>query len=144
MERDLDIAELRDKRKEIEKKIDEIKEKIEPKKEEVVLKAAPKPTSGYQIRSGQNNFPYSQEALKKNYENQKKYLERFNAAKEKRMKERKALEEKKALESKNEEILKNMKMNIPESIPIFVKVNEVLKSTVRKVKDLAKEKVMTK
>jgi len=59
------------------------------------------------------------------------------------MKERKALEEKKALEYKNEEILKNMKVNIPKSIPIFDKVNEVLNKTIQKVKDLAKEKIMT-
>ena len=98
---------------------------------------------GYQIRSGQNNFPYPKESLKRNFENQKKYFQRLNAAKEKRMKERKALEEKKALESQNEEILKNIKNNLPDSLPIFEKVNEVLKNTVDKVKDLAKEKVMT-
>ena len=63
-------------------------------------------------------------------------------AKEKRIKERKALEEKKLLESKNEEILKNMKMDMC-SIPIFAKVNDVLNKTVQKVKLLAKEKIMT-
>ena len=146
MEQALDLEEIREKRKGIEKKIDEIKAKIEPKKEEVILKAAPAPvkTGGYQIRSGQNNFPYSKEALEKNFQSQKKYFERLNAAREKRMKERKALQEKKALESQNEEILKSMKVNIPESIPIFARVNEVLKNTVDKVKDFAKEKVMTK
>ena len=147
MERDPDMCELRDKRNEIQQKINEIKEKIEPKKkEELILKEFPKPVKkgGYQIRSGQNNFPYPKDAIKRNQEKQKKYFERLNAAKEKRMKERKALEEKKALESKNEEILKNLQENIPESIPIFVKVNEVLQSAVQKVKDLAKEKVMTK
>ena len=82
--------------------------------------------------------------IKRNFEKEKKYLEKFKAAKEKRMKERKALEEKKALESENEEILKNMKINLPQSIPIFIKVNEVLKNTVQKVKQLAKEKILTK
>ena len=146
MERDLDMCELRDKRTEVQNKINEIKEKIEPKKkEDVILKEFPKPAKkmGYQIRSGQNNFPYPKESLKRNYEKEKKYFERLKAAKEKRMKERKALEEKKALESKNEEILKNMQNNMPDSIPIFIKVNEVLKNTIQKVKDLAKEKVMT-
>ena len=36
-----------------------------------------------------------------------------------------------------------MKVNIPESIPIFDKVNEVLNKTIQKVKDLVKEKIMT-
>ena len=146
LERDLDMAEFRDKKKEIEQKIDEIKKKIEPKKEEIILKAAPKPVSkgGYQFRSGQNNFPYSQAALKANFENQRKYMERFNAAKEKRMKERKALAEKKALEEKNEVILKSAKINMPDVIPIFSKVNDVLNKTVQRVKLMATEKVMTK
>ena len=145
MERDLDMEEFRDKKKEIDKKIEEIKKKIEPKKEEVILKAAPKPvTSGYQIRSGQNNFPYSQAALKANFENQRKYMERFKAAKEKRMKERQALAEKKASEEKNEVILKSTKIKMPDVMPIFEKVNDVLNRTVQRVKLLAREKIMTK
>ena len=95
------------------------------------------------IRSGQNNFPYSKEAMARNFEKQKKYFERLKAGKEKRMKERKALEEKKLLESNNDEILKNMKMEMPGAIPIFAKVNDVLNKTVQKVKILAKEKIMT-
>ena len=89
MERDLDMCEYRDKRSEVQKKIDEIKKKITPKKkEEIILKEFPKPVKkmGYQIRSGQNNFPYPKESLKRNFENQKKYFQRLNAAKEKRMK----------------------------------------------------------
>ena len=146
MERDLDMSEFRDQRKEIDKKMDEIKNKIEPKKEEVILKEAPKPvkSGGYSIRSGQNNFPYSKEALKRNFENQRKYFEKFNAAKEKRMKERKALKEKIALEAKNEVNVEDIKIDMPGTIPVFVKVNDVLNKTVKKVKLLAKEKVMTK
>ena len=68
----------------------------------------------------------------------------MNAAKEKRMKERKALEEQKALEAKNEINLKDIQANIPGAIPVFEKVNRVLRSTIEKVKKLAKEKVMTK
>ena len=147
MECALDLSEFREQRNEIDKKIEEIKKKIEPpKKEEVILKDAPKPakSGGYWIRSGQNNFPYSKEALKKNFENQRKYQEKFKAAKEKRMKERKAQEEKKALEAKKEVNLKDIKMEIPEAIPVFIKVNEVLNKTVEKVKLFAKEKIMTK
>ena len=146
LERDLDMCEFRDQRHEIDKKIEEIKKKIEPKKEEeVILKSAPKQEKkgGYMIRAGQNNFPYSKEALNRNYEKQRKYFERLKAGKEKRMKERKALEEKKLLESNNDEILKNMKMEIPGTIPIIAKVNDVLNKTVQKVKIFAKEKVMT-
>ena len=40
--------------------------------------------------------------------------------------------------------LKDIKLNIPGAIPVFAKVNDVLKATVEKVKKLAKEKVMTK
>ena len=67
----------------------------------------------------------------------------MNAAKEKRMQERKALAEQKALEAKNEINLKDIQSNIPDAIPVFIQVNKVLKSTVEKVKRLAKEKVMT-
>jgi DNA repair exonuclease SbcCD ATPase subunit len=122
MEKDLDFYELKDKKTELEKKRKEIKKKIEP---EIVLKAskpAPKFTGGY--RSGQNNFPYSKAALDKNFENQRKYFEKLNAAKEKRMKERKALEEQKSLEAKNEINLKDIQTNIPGTIPVFEKVNK--------------------
>jgi len=99
MEQALDLDELREKRKEIEKKIDEIKKRIKPKKEKVILKAAPAPvkTSGYQIRGGQNNFPYSKEALKKNFENRKKYFEKFNASKRKKNERKKSFRRKKSL-----------------------------------------------
>ena len=142
MERDLDFYELGDKKGELNKKKDELKKKIEPKKE-VILKQAPKS----KVRSfpgGPNHFPIQTEALRRNEEKRIKYFEKLNAAKEKRMKERKALEEQKALESKNEINLKDIKLNIPGAIPVFAKVNEVLKTTVEKVKKLAKEKVMTK
>ena len=142
LECSVDMEEFYDQRKEIDKKIEEIKKKIEPKKEEVILKAAPKPKGGNWCRSGQNNFPYNTAALRKCEEERKKYFEKVKEAKEKRIKERKALEEKKLLESKNEEILKNMKMDM-RSIPIFTKVNDVLNKTVQKVKLLAKEKIMT-
>jgi len=144
LEKALDMDEFTEQKNEIDKKIEEIKKKIEPKKE--VLKAAPKPikTEGNMFRSGQNNFPYSKEAIRINEENRKKYFEKLNAAKEKRMKERKALEEKKLLESENEEILKNMKIEMPDAIPIFSKVNKVLDLTIHRVKLLVREKVMTK
>ena len=127
---------------EIKKKIEEMKEKQEPKKEEVILKQA-KQEKKYWCRSGQNNFPYNKEALRKAEEQRKKYFEKLDAAREKRKMERKALEEKKLLESNNEEILKNMKIDMPGAIPIFAKVNDVLNQTVLKVKRLAREKVMT-
>ena len=81
--------------------------------------------------------------MRRNEENRKKYFEKVKEAKEKRIKERKALEEKKLLESNNDIILKNIKTDMPDSVPIFKKVNEVLYKTVQKVKLLAKEKVMT-
>ena len=145
MERDLDIDELREKKFEMKTKMEEIKKKIEPKKE-VVLKKAPEKTvnTKYWCRSGQNNFPYNKEALKKAMEERDRYFKRFNEAKEKRLKERKALAEKKALAASNEINLKDIKLNIPEAIPVFNKVNDVLRTTVVKVKKLAKEKVMTK
>ena len=151
LERDLDLGELSDKRNEIINIIKEKKKKIEPKKEEEIkLKSEPKPEpvkkseGGYSIRAGQNNFPYSKEALKRNFEKQKKYMEQLSAAKEKRIKERKALEEKKLLENKNEEYIKDMlNAENPDSIPVFMKVNEVLKKTIEQVKSLAKEKIMT-
>ena len=142
MEKNLDFYEFKDKKTELEKKKEEIKKKIEPK---IVLKApkpVPKYTGGWY--AGQNNFPYKKEALQKGFENQRKYFEKLNAAKEKRMKERKALEEQKALEAKNEINLKDIQANIPGAIPVFEKVNRVLRSTIEKVKKLAKEKVMTK
>ena len=150
LERDLDLGELSDKRNAIINIIKEKKKKIEPKKEEEIkLKAEPKPepvkkSGGYQIRSGQNNFPYPKDALKRNFEKEKKYKEQLKAAKEKRLKERKALEEKKLLENKNEEYINEiLKIENPEAIPIFMKVNDVLKKTIEQVKVLAKEKVMT-
>ena len=82
--------------------------------------------------------------MRKREEERLKYLEKVKAAKEKRIKEIKALDEKKLLESKNEEILNNMKNNMPDAIPIFEKVNTILNRTVLKVKELAREKVMTK
>ena len=142
MEKDLDFYELQDKKSELITKRDELKKKI-PKKEEVVLKQAPKKPT-YWCRSGQNNFPYNKEAMRRNEEKRKQYFEKLNAAKEKRMKERKAAEEKKALQAMNEVNLKDIKINIPGTIPVFTKVNEVLRSTVEKVQKLAKEKVMTK
>ena len=79
--------------------------------------------------------------MRKKEEERKKFYEKVKAAKEKRIKERKALEEKKLLELNNEEILKNMKINMPDTIPIFEKVNAVLNKTVLKVKELAREKL---
>ena len=143
MERDLDFYELQDKKSELIKKRDELRKKIPKKEEKVILQQHPKKQS-YWCRSGQNNFPYNKEALKRNEERRKQYFEKLNAAKEKRMKERKEAEEKKSLEAKNEINLKDIKLNIPGAIPIFTKVNEVLKTTVEKVKKLAKEKIMTK
>ena len=139
----VDMEEFSDKRNEINKKIEELKKKILPKKEEVILKDVPQKKT-FMGRSGQNNFPYNKEAMIRNEEARKKFFEKVKVAKEKRMKERKALEEKKLLESNNEEILKNMKINMPDAIPIFAKVNAVLNKTVLKVKELAREKVMTK
>ena len=141
----VDMEEFADKRDEINKKIEELKKKIKPKKEEVILKDASKPTKKtFMGPSGQNNFPYNKEAMRKKEEERKKFFEKVKVAKEKRIKERKALEEKKLLESNNEVILKNMSINIPDAIPIFKKVNVVLNKTVLKVKELAREKVMTK
>ena len=65
-------------------------------------------------------------------------------SKEKRAKERKALEEQKALEEKKDALRKNMKVNMPDALPIFDKVNEVLSRTVQRVKLIARQKVMTK
>ncbi len=149
LECDLDADEFREQKKEIDKKIEEIQKKIEPKKEEkeeIVLKAPPKPVvnKGTANYAGQNNFPYSKEALKASFESRKKYMEKFNAAKEKRIKERKALEEQKKYEAKNEELRKNMKISMPNVIPIIEKVNAVLEKTVCRVKLIASEKVMTK
>ena len=150
IERDLDLRELSDKRNAIIQKIKEKKAKIEPKKEneEVKLKAGPKPvkkSGGCMYRSAQNNFPYPKDALRRNHEKEKQYLEKLNAAKEKRLKERKALEEKKSQEDKNELILKDIiNKNMPFQNQIFIKVNDALKKTIEKVKILAKQKVMTK
>ena len=141
MEKDLDFYEIGDKKLELRNKKEEIKKKIKPKKEEVVLKTTKPIFRGGP--SGQNNFPYNPEAIRKNEEARKKYFEKLNAAKEKRMQERKDLAEQKALEAKNEINLKDIQSNIPEAIPVFVQVNKVLKSAVEKVKRLAKEKVMT-
>ena len=127
----LDMLELKEECDEIDKKIEEIQNKGEPKKE-VVLKSTAK-----------IKYPYSQEDFKLNFKNPKSLFKALNALKEKRMKERKALEEKKLLESKNEEMLKNLKTNMPDAVPIFKKVNYVLNKTVQKVKLLAKEKAMT-
>ena len=127
----LDILELKEERDKIDKKIEEIKNKGKPKKE-IVL-----------ISSGQIKYPYSQEDFKSlNFKKPKALFNALNSLKEKRMQERKALEEKKLLESKNEEILKNMKTNLPNAVPIFKKVNDVLNQTVQKVKQLAKEKAI--
>ena len=141
MEKSLDYEELQDEKIELVKKRDELKKKI-PKKEVVLLKQEPKKPTNW-CRSGQNNFPYNPEALRKNEEKRKQYFDKLKVAKEKRMKERKALAEQKALKAKNEANLKDIKINIPGAVPVFVKVNEVLKSTVEKVKKLAREKVMT-
>ena len=127
----LDMLELKEECDEIDKKIEEIQNKGEPKKE-VVLNSTAK-----------IKYPYSQEDFKLNFKNPKSLFKALNALKEKRMKERKALEEKKLLESKNEEMLKNLKTNMPDAVPIFKKVNYVLNKTVQKVKLLAKEKAMT-
>ena len=81
--------------------------------------------------------------MRKNEENRLKYLAKVKEAKEKRIKERKAAEEKKLLESSRDVILKNIETEMPDSVPIFKKVNEVLYKTIQKVKLLAKEKVMT-
>ena len=89
-------------------------------------------------------FPYNTEAMRKNEEKRKQFFEKVKLHKEKRMAERKALAEKKLLDSNNEVILKSMKTDMPGAIPIFTKVNDVLKKTVQRVKQLAKEKVMTK
>ena len=146
----VDMEEFAEKRYEINKKIadikkeiEELKKKMEPKKEEVILKEAPKKKT-FMGRSGQNNFPYNPEAMRKNEEARLKYFEKVKAHREKRNKERKALEEKKLLESNNEAFLNNLKDNMPDAIPIFSRVNAVLNKTVIKVKELAKEKVMTK
>ena len=145
LECSVDMEEFSEKRDEINQKIAELKKKIEPKKEEVILKAAQQPKKNiFWCRSAQNNFPYNREAMRKNEEARKKYFEKVKVAKEKRILARKALEEKKLLEANNEIILKNMKVNMPDAIPIFAKVNAVLNKTVLKVKELAKEKVMTK
>ena len=144
MERDLDIDELREQKLAKKNKMEEIKKKIEPKKEVVLKKAPETKKTTYWCRSGQNKFPYNKESLKKAIEERDIYFKRFNEAKEKRLKERKALAEKKALESNNEINLKDIQSNIPGAIPVFAKVNDVLKTTVEKVKKLAKEKVMTK
>ena len=130
----LDILELKEESDKIDKKIEEIKNKGDQKKN-LVLNS-----------SRQFKYPYSQEDFKfLNFKKPKALFKALNSLKEKRMKERKALEEKKLLESKNEEIIKNMKTDLPNSIPIFKKVNDVLNQTVQKVKQLAKEKViMTK
>ena len=140
LECSVDMEEFSDQRNEINKKIEEIKQKM-PKKEEV-LKAKPTSKANW-CRSSQNHFPYNPESIRKNEEKRKQYYEKVRIAKEKRIKERKALEEKKLLESKNEILLKNMKNNMPDSVPIFKKVNDVLYKTVKKVKELAREKVMT-
>ena len=140
----VDMEEFSDKRGEINKKIEELKKKIEPKKEEIILKDSQPKKKTFMGRSGQNNFPYNKEAMRKNEEARKKFYEKVKVAKEKRIIERKALEEKKLLEEKNEMILENLKTNIPDAIPIFSKVNTVLNKTVLKVKELAREKVMTK
>ena len=145
MEKDLDFYELSDKKGELRKKKEELKKKIEEKKkkEEPILKAAPKPQfRGF--RGGPNHFPYNTQALRRNEENRKQYFAKLEIAKQKRMKERKALEEQKSLEAKNELILKDVKLNITGTIPVFGKVNEVLRRTVEKVKILARQKVMTK
>ena len=130
----LDILELKEKSDEIDKKIEEIRNKGKLKKE-LVLGS-----------SGQCKYPYSQENFKfLNFKKPKALFNALNSLKEKRMRERKALEEKKLLESKNEEILKNMKADLPNAVPIFKKVNDVLNQTIQKVKQLAKEKIiMTK
>ena len=134
-----------DKKKEIEEKIEQIKKRIEPKKEEVVLKAAPIPPNKltYGIRSGQNNFPYSKEALKRNFENKRKYEEKLKAAKEKRMKERKEMESK-IEELKKQDEQNEVVFNIPNSVPVFTKVEKVLEKAIEKVKEVAKEQVMKK
>ena len=140
----VDMEEFADKRNEINKKVEELKKKIEPKKEEIILKNAQPKKKTFMGPSGQNNFPYNKEAVRKNEEARLKFFEKVRVAKEKRILERKALEEKKLLEANNEIILKNMKANMPDAIPIFAKVNTVLNRTVLKVKELAREKVMTK
>ena len=140
----VDMELFSDQRNEINKKIEELKKKIEPKKE-VILKDAPKPKKiNFLGHSGQNNFPINNDAMRKIEEERLKYLEKVKVAKEKRIKERKVLEEKKLLESKNEDILSNMKNNMPDAIPIFEKVNTILNRTVLKVKELAREEVLTK
>ena len=121
----LDMLELKEECNTIDKKIEEIKNKGE--KKEVVL------NSSQQIK-----YPYRQEDFKLNFKNPKSLFKALNSLKEKRIQERKALEEKKLLESKREAILKNMKMDMPNSVPIFKKVNNVLNQTVQKVKELAK------
>ena len=144
MEKNLDFYELGDKKSVLYKKREELKKKMMPKKEEEpVLKGAAKPMSrGF--RGGPNHFPVNTAALRKNEEERLKFFAELEKAKEKRMKERKALEEQKSLEAKNELILKDIKLNMTETIPVFVKVNDVLKKTVEKVKKLARQKVMTK
>ena len=131
----LDILELKEECDEIDKKIEEIEKKGEPKKEKQLH------SSG---SLGQFKYPYSEKDFKLNFRKPKALFKALNSLKEKRMKERKELEEKKLLESKNEIILKNMKMDMPNAVPIFEKVNDVLNKTVQKVKQLAKEKVLTK
>ena len=130
----LDMLELKEESDKIDKKIEEITNKGEPKKE-LVLKS-----SG---NSGQVKYPYSEADFNLKFKKPKPLFNALNYLKEKRMKERKALEDKKILESNNEIILKNMKKEMPNAIPIFKKVNDVLYKTVQKVKQLAKEKVMT-
>ena len=148
LERAMDMEELYDERKKIFEKIDTIKKRIEPPKkeeEDVVLKAAPSDSNKgkYFIRSGQNNFPYSKEAMRKNYENKRKFEEKLKAAKEKRMKERKELELK-IEEMKKQDEIKEILPNIPSSVPVFTKVEKILEKAIEKVKEVAKEQVKIK
>ena len=148
LERAMDMEELYDERKKIFEKIDIIKKRIKPpkkKEEDVVLKAAPSDSNKgkYFIRSGQNNFPYSKEAMKKNYENKRKFEEKLKAAKEKRMKERKELELK-IEEMKKQDEIKEILPNIPSSVPVFTKVEKILEKAIEKVKEVAKEQVKIK
>jgi hypothetical protein len=67
----VDMEEFSDKREEINKKIEELKKKIKPKKEEIILKDAQPKKKTFMGPSGQNNFPYNKEAMRKNEEARK-------------------------------------------------------------------------